>query len=232
MKEEMFEMQVELLQPWSTFVMKTKLPPQIFEKMLRITYEIVENGGGEGSYDVGAGQMKDQFKIDFKILEQEELMEFFLDVCRNYVIQAFCQSLPIERETILKEEWLTKLEGIWINSQKDNEYFTLHNHNNCALSSVMYLKIPEYLPSRRTYWKDPNYNDDGAIVFSSNSSDTKWSKPYLQIQPQLGDFFLFPAEQLHQVYPFRTPDGKGERRSVSFNALFSSKSEQDILKKH
>ena len=121
---------------------------------------------------------------------------------------------------------------MWVNSQKDNEYFTLHNHNNCALSSVMYLKIPEYLPSRRTYWKDPNYNDDGAIVFSSNSSNTKWSKPYLQIQPQLGDFFLFPAEQLHQVYPFRTPDGKGERRSVSFNALFSSKSEQDILKKH
>ena len=33
------------------------------------------------------------------------------------------------------------------------------------------------------------------------------------------------------VYPFRTPDGKGERRSVSFNVIFSSKTEQEQLKK-
>ena len=43
--------------------------------------------------------------------------------------------------------------------------------------------------------------------------------------------FIFPASQQHFVYPFRTPDGKGERRSISFNAVFSSKSEQDKLKK-
>ena len=36
---------------------------------------------------------------------------------------------------------------------------------------------------------------------------------------------------LHQVYPFRTPDGKGERRSVSFNAVFSSKFMQEEEKK-
>ena len=227
------EIQYQLLQPWSTFVMKTKLPPSILEKMIKITDEILKNKEPkERAGKTLAGQIEDEFWIAPNILEREDLMEFFLDVCRNYVIQAFCQSAPFDKENILKEEFMTQMTRIWINSQKDNEYFTLHNHNNCALSSVMYLKIPEYLPSRRTYWKDPNYNDDGAIVFSSNSSDTKWSKPYLQIQPQLGDFLLFPAEQLHQVYPFRTPDGKGEIRSVSFNALFSSKSEQDILKKH
>jgi len=33
------------------------------------------------------------------------------------------------------------------------------------------------------------------------------------------------------VYPFRTADGKGERRSVSFNAVFSSKAEQDKKEK-
>jgi len=47
----------------------------------------------------------------------------------------------------------------------------------------------------------------------------------------VGDFFIFPASQQHFVYPFRTPDGKGERRSVSFNAVFSSKTEQDKIKK-
>ena len=47
----------------------------------------------------------------------------------------------------------------------------------------------------------------------------------------VGEFFIFPSSQDHQVYPFRTPDGKGERRSVSFNASFSSKSDQDTLRK-
>ena len=73
---------------------------------------------------------------------------------------------------------------------------------------------------------------DGSITFVNNSSTDKiWARPNLQIQPQVGDFLIFPADQKHLVYPFRTADGKGERRSVSFNAIFSSKSQiikQDI----
>ena len=38
-----YEIRYDLLQPWSTFVMKTELPPDILEKMLRISDEIIEN---------------------------------------------------------------------------------------------------------------------------------------------------------------------------------------------
>ena len=75
-------------------------------------------------------------------------------------------------------------------------------------------------------------NDDGAITFSGPAGkDQRWGSPTFTYQPQVGDFFIFPASQQHWVYPFRTPDGKGERRSVSFNAVFSSKTEQEQLKK-
>ena len=77
-KEEGFQMQAEFLQPWSTFVLKTKLPPPILEEMIRISDEIVENREGKAD-DVGAGQIKDQFMIPMKILEREELMGFFLE---------------------------------------------------------------------------------------------------------------------------------------------------------
>ena len=91
----------------------------------------------------------------------------------------------------------------------------------------MYLKIPEYLPSRKSHRAD-----DGAINFNGNASkDHTWGTPNITYQPKVGDFFIFPAGQQHMVYPFRTPDGKGERRSVSFNAVFSSKSEQEKMKK-
>ena len=45
------------------------------------------------------------------------------------------------------------------------------------------------------------------------------------MEPQVGDFFIFPAQQSHFVYPFRTADGKGERRSVSFNAISATEDE-------
>ena len=233
-KKEDFEIPFEQLQPWSTFVLKTILPPPILEKMIRITDEIVENRMGKGvkNDEPGAGQIEDQFWIESKILEQEELLGFFLEVCRIYVVQAFCQLKPFNKEQIIKEKWETRLtDRMWINSQKDNEYLPMHDHTNCAISAVMYLKIPEYLPSRKSYYRQVE-GEDGAVTFTNNSSnDQIWGNATLQLQPKVGDFFIFSASQEHQVYPFRTPDGKGERRSVSFNAAFTCKSEQDNLKK-
>ena len=35
--------------------------------------------------------------------------------------------------------------------------------------------------------------------------------------------FIFGGMQPHQVYPFRSVDGEGERRSVSFNIEYATK---------
>ena len=228
-EDEQYKMHFELLQPWSTFVMKTQLPPPILEKMIRITDKIVDNAENEKSHGVHlAGQIEHELWVDHEILVKEEVYDFFLDVARNYVIQAMCQNEPLNRPAILAEEWYTQMLSMWIISQKDNEYNPCHVHTQCDLSSVMYLKIPEYLPTRKSNRKD----DDGAITFSGPAGqDPRWGTPTMTIQPAVGDFYIFPASQQHWVYPFRTPDGKGERRSVSFNAIFSSKTEQEQLKK-
>ena len=233
MKEKNFEMQFELFQPWSTFVMKTQLPPEILQKMLKITDEIIANTESMKRGESGGGQQfEDEFLIEFEILERENVMGFFLDVARNFVIQQTLQSQPFAgmRKQILNEEWYTKMNSMWIVSMKDNEYQPIHAHKDCNISAVMYLKIPEYLPSR-----NPNQNDDGSIVFTNFTNNTSAhmnQTPFsLTLPPQVGDFFIFSAEQLHQVYPFRTEDGKGERRSISFNASFTSKTEQDTLRK-
>jgi len=220
-----YKIRYDLMQPWSTFVMKTELPPDILEKMQRITDEIIENNpanrldpttGEKGPSKVGAGQVKDQYFIDLKILEQEEIQEYFSGVCTHYVTLAFDQSNP----GVIQEELHAWPTNMWINSQKDNEYFEMHEHVNCAFSSVMYLKIPEYLPDRKSY----NVSVDGAIEFMDNKGrDTIWARSMFYIQPQVGDFLIFPMSQQHMVYPFRTVDGKGERRSVSLNGTFSLK---------
>ena len=70
------EMQCEYFQPWSTFVMVTKLSPPIIEKMIKITDEILTPDSKMNWYgqriepeESGGGtQMKDEFHIDLKIL--------------------------------------------------------------------------------------------------------------------------------------------------------------------
>ena len=207
----------EKLQPWSTFVLKTRLPLPVFDKMMKITDEIVENGVGSdvAKEAVGAGEMKDQFLIDSL---DEDLREYFLKACKEYVIQAYCQTDPENKERVKSTEWITKINLMWINSQKDNEYFPLHSHSNAHLSTVMYLKIPKYLPANSPHSKP------GAIEFMSNTSRNHiWGAPSLMIQPQIGDFYIFTIDQQHCIYPFQTEDGNGERRSVSFNAEFTNK---------
>jgi len=241
-----YEMEFEIFQPWSTFVLATKMPPVILEKMIRFSDEIIKAKDEMGVSDSdalrgtfgsrGTQQLNSQYFIDYEVLEQnEDLTKYFLDMCKHYAVQAQCQAFPFDKERIVNEEWLTRIMGFWINSQKDDEYFPVHNHTDCAISAVMYLKIPEYLPVRRGPAGDnASYSnkDDGAITFSNNSSqDPFWGKPTMTIQPQVGDLFIFPSSQLHQVYPFKSLDGKGERRSAAFNAQFVSKTEQDIVNK-
>ena len=224
-------MKLEILQPWSTFVMKTKLPPEILQKMLKITDEIITNTESIKIGESGGGQQfEDEFHINPEILERENILDFFMVITRQFVIQQTMQMQQdeINRKKILNDEWYTKMTGLWIVSMKDNEYQPIHDHVECSISAVMYLRIPEYLPSR-----NPNQNDDGAICFLNNvSRDRNWPQATFQkFNPAVGDFYIFPSSILHQVYPFRTPDGKGERRSVSFNAIHTSKSLQEAEKK-
>jgi uncharacterized protein (TIGR02466 family) len=222
------EMQYELLQPWSTFVMKTKLPPSILEKMLKITDEIITNPETAEKWGHSlAGQIEQEFRIPHELLEREDVMEYFKDLILEFVITQHLQSYPEAREDILEEKWGIDMHTMWVISQKDNEYNPAHIHMGCHVSTVMYLKIPEYLPSRKSH-----RNDDGAINFTNNAGKHPiWGVPTMTIKPEVGDFFIFPSTQEHWVYPFRTPDGKGERRSVSFNAKFTRKSEYDALRK-
>jgi len=86
----------------------------------------------------------------------------------------------------------------------------------------MYLKLPKFLPSEKKH----RAGDDGAITFVSNSSkDKDFSDPTITIRPFVGDFFIFGANQLHSVNPYRCEEGDPERRSVSFNANFMSQTD-------
>ena len=221
-EEMVFDMECEILQPWSTFIMKTKLPPIIFEKLLKITDKVSTERKPHGIEQKESEYFKEFHWLEHSLFERENILEFFINAIKNFAIQQTIQQNPFSKEMIMNDEWSVNLDEAWIVNQRDNEYLPAHVHARSLVSCVIYLKIPEYLPVRKPY---PTQDRDGAITFISNTTkDPFWGTSTLTLEPQLGDFYIFPAALSHFVYPFRTIDGKGVRRSVAINAKFSSKS--------
>jgi len=224
--EKRYEMNIEMIQPWSVPVFKTTLPPDVLQTMIEISDQVIADKDAKSHGEYLAGQIDTELLVEHILLEQTGVMGFFLGSIRQFVIQCKCQQMPGFEQVVQKEEWLTQMLTMWIISQQPNEYNPLHIHTECTISSVMYLKVPKMLPSK----KEHRSLDDGSILFTSNASrDVDFSVPNINFFPAVGDFYMFGAQQQHAVYPYRCAEGQkdAERRSISFNAIFQSKSDHD-----
>ena len=216
----MQELNINLLQPWSVPVMHTILPPNILNPMIRLTDKLVADSKTPNHGKKLVGQIEKELTINQEDLEKIEVSEFFHEVAKQFAIICQCQKYPRNADAIRKETWLSEILETWVVSQQPGEYNPLHMHSNCLISAVMYLKVPKWKPSLKSHRVD----DDGSIIFASNvGPDTEFSQPVLSVQPSVGDFFIFGANQLHSVNPYHCDEGDSERRSVSFNAIFKSK---------
>ena len=139
-----------------------------------------------------------------------------------YVHQCSLQKAPSPDQFTylesIKKDIAVDLQSIWIVEQHPGEYNPIHTHTNCDISAVMYLKVPEFLPSEK-----PERDDDGIIYFIGDCgvpNELKLSS--IKSKPSPGAFFIFPSHMMHTVYPYKTNDNFA-RRSVSFNAKFEYK---------
>jgi uncharacterized protein (TIGR02466 family) len=212
------EENIKVYQPWSAPLLHISLNPRPLRQLIRITDTISRDPNRISYNDKLAGEIENEWQIptstfnfhSFKSYIKSLSWKYFETLTSQYHIEndEIPESLVIFKTNITE----IKLISSWFNDQVDNEYNPMHNHTG-ILSGVLYLKIPEYLPSRKT--KDT----DGSISFIGNESKTDgvMTNSTITISPKVGDLFLFPSSLKHQVYPFRTTDGTGIRRSLSFN---------------
>ena len=214
-----FQINYHLHTPWADVLFETRLPPAILNKMLEISDEILTDSKRTNWGNNLAGQIKDEPLIPPSIMKKHNLTDFFGNMVREYVHQCNLQKAPpqyhgdIER---LKNSISVTINSMWIVEQQAGEYNPLHVHTNCDISSVMYLKTPNFLPSEK-----PERDDDGAILFVGSAGDgqSKLETSTVKVKPTPGQFFIFPSHMQHAVYPYKTNDNIA-RRSVSFNASF------------
>ena len=223
------QLEVEMIQPWSDVLMRVKLPQMIVDAMLDITDQVLQDPDRKNWGENLAGQIADEPLIPHKLMENYKIGKegnvyaFFMDIVGKYVQHCTLQqATQIDYDKVKNIEWLTQMKSCWVISQWESEYNPIHIHTECQMSTVMYLKVPKFLPSVK-----PERDDDGCIMFIGGaSSGSRLTRNLMKIKPKVGDFFIFPNHLQHTVYPFRT-DGDFERRSVSFNADWIAKSQYD-----
>ena len=94
-----------------------------------------------------------------------------------------------------------QLQSIWINEMKEHEYNPMHVHRGdifTGLSSVMILDLPD------TYGVEYSAEDkpqNGALAIVGSSSG-QFAKTDYTPAIALVDFYVFPYDMRHCVYPF------------------------------
>lgn len=118
-----------------------------------------------------------------------DILQWFKNIYKHYL------------EFNYVEESKLELQSIWINEMKEHEYNPMHVHRGdifTGLSSVMILDLPD------TYGVEYSAEDkpqNGALAIVGSSSG-QFAKTDYTPAIALGDFYVFPYDMRHCVYPF------------------------------
>ena len=108
-----------------------------------------------------------------------------------------------------------RLSSIWVNEMYANEYNPIHTHSSkfskIGLSSVMILKLPSDYGEE---YSRPDRPLNGQLQFVG-SSGGQFAFTDFRPEVAVGDFYVFPYDMRHTVYPFNTT--KEHRRTLAAN---------------
>jgi len=112
------------------------------------------------------------------------------------------------------QEYSMDINSIWVNEMKAGDYNPVHIHQGklyTGLSSVMILKLPkDYGPELAR----PDQPLNGQLQILGNVAGQFAATDYSP-NVKIGDFYIFPYDMRHVVYPFSNK--KAKRRTLVCN---------------
>lgn len=160
-------------------------------------------------------------KVSQELAWDEEIKEKVMAELSNFIagwVAWSHQRTHVWNETLDMNQYDYGIQvmSAWYVRQFKHEYNPLHIHTGCRISCVGYLALPDdYEKECEEDYKD-HHPAHGHLQFAHGSSGN-WNATNFMVKPKVGDFWLFPAELFHCVYPFYSD---GERRSFSINMNF------------
>ena len=199
---------LKILKPFGPSVIKVKIPEQIVFDLNKYIDEVVENKRKSKELNHGkylVGDVTQEIKLEKDIMQKSGWANFLAACTNQWVKLEFKKNLS---KFMIKDSWIVR--------QFENEYNPTHWHDG-HISGAGFLKIPkqmgQHIQTEKKGFKDfkGGYLEliHGARMFACDSK--------MSINPQVGDFYIFPHYLMHSVFPFRGTNE--ERRSISFNAM-------------
>jgi hypothetical protein len=112
------------------------------------------------------------------------------------------------------KEYRMDINSIWVNEMKAGDYNPVHIHQGklyTGLSSVMILKLPKDFGPEIAR---PDQPMNGQLQIMGSASGQFVTADYSP-QMKIGDFYVFPYDMRHVVYPFTNK--KEKRRTLVCN---------------
>ena len=201
------EDKLNIIRPFGPAIGTANIPKTLIEKINNFIDEVIKDKNKSKKFDVGknlAGQVSQEILLPEEIIEGE-LLDFLGTLSTAYVENL--TSKNVTKFDIIK---------VWVVRQFQNEYNPIHMHGG-HLSGAGYLKLPDDFGSSIQPEKQVNVNGKINFVYGTRQF---LSNSIISQKPEVGKIFIFPNYLMHSVYPFY---GKGERRSISFNATIDEK---------
>mgnify|MGYP003653539900 CR=1 FL=1 len=112
------------------------------------------------------------------------------------------------------QDYSLSINSIWVNEMKAGDYNPVHIHQGnifTGLSSVMILKLPKDMGPEIAR---PDRPMNGRLQILGNAAG-QFAKIDYAPKVKIGDFYIFPYDMRHVVYPFTNK--KAKRRTLSCN---------------
>ena len=208
--------------PFGPAIGHAKLPDELVKDFNKSCDDIVKSKELSKSHDYSnklVGQVEQELLIPADIINKWGT--WLGGQVREYV-SAYFDQLRIPEQNIFaisKEQGLqainkiqTNVQSAWYVRSFEGDYNPIHTHDGCELTCVGYLKVPDLSNER----KSGRISNGVLEVMSSTGSNelTFFENDRIGFAPKVGNWYLFPANLRHSVYPFKSD---GERRSFSIN---------------
>jgi len=191
-------------------VLKYQVPLDIFLSINNI-YEINKNKLYQANGQL-VGKIEDEHSLFYNGPDQTRMLNHnkLPTTITNYFMEMFKHYLAFNKI----REYDLHLNSIWVNEMKKHEYNPAHIHRGVlftGLSSVMILKLPSTF-GREYSASEVQQNGRLQILGAANGQFAK-----IDYQPpmNLRDFYIFPYDMRHCVYPFNGTDEV--RRTLAAN---------------
>ena len=192
------------------FIIKYEMPLEIFVRLNEL-YETNKKHLPNANKQL-AGKIPDEVSLFFAgptnqkmhahSYVSEDIMKWFYSIFDHYLKWNKIQEYSID------------INSIWVNEMKAGDYNPVHLHQGklfTGLSSVMILKLPKDMGPELAR---PDQPMNGQLQILGSATG-QFVKADYSPEMKIGDFYIFPYDMRHVVYPFTNK--KEKRRTLVCN---------------